>query len=584
MAALKPPSAQPPTPRGLIELDELTIRFAGDASDGMQLVGMQFAFASSQCGNTVGTLPDHPAEIRALAGTLPNVAGFQVHVATTPSYTPGDVLHALVAMNPAALKANLSDLAPGGILVVNTDTFTTEELGLAGYAHNPLDDGSLSAYRIFAVPMAQHTREAVARVNLTSREADRCKNFFALGFVCWLYQRPLEPAQRWIREIYAKNPAMIEANTRTLKAGYQHGEASAPVAAHRLGKAEIPPGRYRFITGTDALAAGLLAAAHQTKRPLVFSCFPLPPASDLLHKMVEQKQLNVKIVQAEDDLAALQMAIGAAFGGALGVTATTGPGLSLQSESLGLAVMTELPCVLIDVQRAGPSSGMPSKTEQADLLQALHGRHGDCPLVVLAVATPGDSFALVQEAVRLAIRFMTPVVVLTDTYLAHSAESWRIPDLHELPAIDVPPPPPLPTEKNGTAPFLPYRRNDLLARPWAIPGTPGLEHRTGGLEKEDRTGNVSYDPVNHEWMVQTRARKIALVADEIPPLTVHGAPGAQVLVLGWGSTYGVIRTAVEPLRAARSCRWRAVICVISIRCRKTPMTFCVVTLEYSCRN
>jgi 2-oxoglutarate ferredoxin oxidoreductase subunit alpha len=533
------PSSAPKGP--IEERDAVTIRFAGDAGDGMQLVGTQFTTASAIHGNAVCTLPDHAAEIRAPVGTLAGVSGFQVHFSKHAIHTSGDRLNALVAMNPAALKANVSDLEPKGLLIVNTDGFTTDELDKAGYSTNPLSDGSLSSFRVLPMPMDQLNREAVSRVNLSPREADRCKNFFALGLVFWLFERPMEPTLRWIRDTYAKNPAMIEANTRTLNAGYRYGEMCPALPVHyRVGKAEIPAGRYRNISGTDAMTLGLLTAAQLTKLSLIFASFPLVPANELLHKLCEYKQPNVKVIQAEDDLAAINLALGASFGGALGVTATTGPGLALQSETLGLAVMSELPCVVIDIQRAGPGNGMPSKTEQADLLQALHGRNGESPLIVLAVATPSDGFAVILEAVQLAIRHMTPVVVLADAYLIHSAERWQIPNLTDLAAIEVPHAAPVVGKD-----FLPYERNERLARPWAVPGTPGLEHRTGGLEKEALTGNVSYDPANHEKMVAARARKIALVADDIPVLTAQGPTQGELLVLGWGSTFGAIAAAVE---------------------------------------
>ncbi len=539
-----PKAAPAPKPRAAVEeRDAVTIRFAGDAGDGMQLVGAQFTTASAIHGNAVCTLPDQPAEIRAPAGTLAGVSGFQVQFSKHAIHTPGDQLNALVAMNSAALKANLGDLETNGLLIVNADGFTQDELEKAGYAADPLHDDSLKSYRLLAAPMTQLNREAVARVNLSPREAERCRNFFALGLACWLFERPLDPTLRWIRDTYAKNPAMIEANTRTLKAGYQYGEAYPTIAVQRVAKAEISAGRYRKITGNEALTLGILAAAEQARLPLVFASFPLAPANELLHQLFEWKQSNVKVLQAEDDLAALNLALGASFGGALGVTATTGPGLSLQSETLGLAVMSELPCVIIDVQRAGPSTGMPSKTEQADLLLALSGRHGECPLIVLAMATPADGFAIVLEATRLAIRFMTPVVVLADAFLASSAATWLIPSLAELPAIEVRRP-----EANEGAAFLPYQRDEYLARPWALPGTPGLEHRTGGLEKEALTGNVSYGPLNHEAMVQTRARKIALAANEIPALEVQGPAQGDLLVVGWGSTFGAIHDAVERCR------------------------------------
>jgi 2-oxoglutarate ferredoxin oxidoreductase subunit alpha len=541
MAAHLKPADLPPHGK-VEEIDAATIRFAGDVSDGVQGIGAQFTAASTAQGNAVCTLPDPPAEIRAPAGALAGVSAFQVHFSKNAIHTPGDRLNALVAMNPAALKAHLGDLETGGILIVNADAFTPTDLEQVGYLASPLEDGSLAGYRLLAVPMSRLNREAVAGVSLSPREAERCKNFFALGLACWLYQRPLEPTLRWIRDTYAKNPAMIEANTRTLKAGYYYHEIANAMPMYRVARATLPAARYRNLDGIDALALGLLAAARQAQLPLVFAGFPAAPAADLLHRLCEWKQPGAKIIQAEDDLAAINLVLGAAFGGALGVTATSGQGLALQAESLGLAVISELPCVVINVQRPGPGSGMPGKVEQADLLQALHGRNGECPLIVLAMATPADGFAIMLEATRLAICHMTPVIVLADAYLAAVTEVWRVPGLQELPALDVRRP-----EANGAA-FLPYERDGNLARPWATPGTSGLEHRLGGLEKEDRTGNVSHDPLNHEKMVRLRAEKIARVAETIPALDVEGAPQGDLLVLGWGSTSGAIRTAAEHCR------------------------------------
>lgn len=529
----------------VVEIDDATIRFAGDAGDGMQLVGAQFTAASSSCGNDVRTLPDFPAEIRAPAGALSGVAGFQVRFGRRGIHTPGDSLNTLVAMNPAALRTNLPDLETGGVLIVNADAFTPEELQKAGYAGNPLDDGSLAGYRVLAVPMNTLHREAVAELNLAPREADRCRNFFALGLACWLYERPLEPTLAWIRAKFAKNPAAQEANTRALWAGLHFGPANGTIPGpFRIpGEAGVP-GTYRRITGIEALTLGVVAAANVAHVPLVFAGFPTTPSAEILHRLAELRDFDVRSVQAEDELAAVGIAVGAAFAGALAVTATSGPGLCLQSEALGLAVMAELPLVVIDVQRAGPSTGMPKKTEQADLLQALYGRHGECPLPVLAAATPADCFAMVYEAARLALRHMTPVILLADTLLAHSAEPWRVPAVAELPRIAVPQRRAVPPS-NG---FLPYARDDRLVRPWAIPGTPGLEHRIGGLEKEDRTGHVSYDPHNHEAMVTLRARKIAAIAADIPQLTVAGPDEGHVLVLGWGSAAGAINDAAERAR------------------------------------
>jgi 2-oxoglutarate ferredoxin oxidoreductase subunit alpha len=535
---------QPVPAREVVEeLEEATVRFAGDAGDGMQLVSARFAAASRQSGNVVGTLPEPPAEIRAYAGTLANVCSFQVHISRRMEHTPGDVLHTLVALNPAALRANLDDLAPGGNLIVNTDGFTAKDLEAAGYAGNPLLDGSLQRFRLVSLPIDQLNLEAVREVNLSPREAQRCRNFYLLGFVCWLYERPLEPTLRWVREKYEKNPVLIEANSRALEAGHQQAQQER-ATRYRIGKAEMPPGRYRTITGTEALTAGVLTAAQLTGLPLVFSCFPVTPANELLHRLCEYPQSHVKLIQAEDELAALQFALGASFGGALGVAASSGPGLSLQGEALGLAVMSELPCVLIGMQRAGPATGMPSKVEQADLLQSLYGRPGECPLIVLAAATPSDGFSLFLDAVRLAVRYMTPVILLTDGYLARAAETWRVPAVADLPPLDVP----QAARRGGDSAFLPYQRDERLARLWAPPGTAGFEHRTGGLEKENLTGNVSFEPLNHEAMVRTRALKIANAADEIPLLSVSAAEPADLLVLGWGSTLAAIQSAVRRCR------------------------------------
>lgn len=530
--------------------DTIVIRFAGDAGDGMQLAGSQFTLACAVFGNSVCTLPDFPAEIRAPAGSLAGVSGFQVHFGSRAVHTPGDVVDALVAMNPAALRTNLADLAPGAILVINVDAFTPAELSKAGFARNPLHDGSLAGYRVFAVPIHCLTHEAVAPLQLIPREADRCKNFFALGLACALFERPLEPTCRWIREKFKTNPAVCEANARALGAGYDHARTS-PAAPRgcRVPPAQHAPGRYRHVTGTDALVLGLLSAAERAGLPLVFAGTPNAPAGDVLHRLAELASPQVRTLQAEDELAAVSMALGAAFGGALGVVAVTGAGMSLGSEGLGLAVMTELPCVIINVQRGGPSTGLPTKTEQADLLQALFGRHGECPVPVLAPASPADAFAVVYEAARLALRYMTPVVVLADLFLTQSAQPWRIPTPAELPVITTRR---LSTsEQNtcGTTRFLPYLRDQRLARPWAIPGTPGLEHRLGGLEKEEATGNVSYDPLNHQAMVDQRATKVAGMVADVPPLQVDGPEQAELLVLGWGSTFGAIHSAVSGLQA-----------------------------------
>src|SRR5262245_21107038 len=528
------------------ELDSVTIRFAGDSGDGMQLAGTQFTNASAILGNDIATFPDFPAEIRAPAGTLAGVSGFQVHFSSQDIHTPGDRLNTLVAMNPAALKTNIKDLEPGGILIVNTDAFANSDLHKAGYKTNPLEDGSLKGYRLFKIPINALNREAVTEVKLSPREADRCKNFFALGLVYWLYERSLEPTLRWIQQKFGKNPAVLEANTRTLKAGYNYGETTDAMPVHyRVPKAQIKPGVYRKITGNEALAMGLVSAATLANKPLVYATYPITPASDILHHLSELKRYGVRTIQAEDEIAAIGMAIGAAFGGALGVTATSGPGICLKSEAIGLAVVTELPLVIVDVQRGGPSTGLPTKTEQADLLQAMYGRNGECPVAIVAPCSPADCFTMIFEAVRLAFGFMTPVMLLSDGYLANGAEPWPIPKVTELPRITVTHPTKPNGNGNGEAHFLPFKRDQRLVRQWAIPGTAGLEHRIGGLEKEDVTGNVSYDPANHEHMVRTRAQKIANIANEIPELTANGPAEGDRLVIGWGGTYGSIGTAAE---------------------------------------
>ncbi len=531
------------------ELEEATIRLAGDSGDGMQLAGTQFTNTSAILGNDISTLPDFPAEIRAPVGTLAGVSGFQIHFSSRDIHTPGDKVNTLIAMNPAALKTNLRDLESGGILIVNGDSFGKSDLDKAKYAANPLEDGSLKGYRVIRVPITVLNREAVKELKLSPREADRCKNFFALGLVYWLYERSPETTLKWIREKFAKNPAVMEANTRTLKAGYNYGETVEALPVHyRVGKATIKPGRYRKITGNEAIVLGLTAAAQLANVPLVYASYPITPASDILHGLAEMKRYGVRTMQAEDEIAAIGMAIGASFGGALAVTGTSGPGICLKAEAIGLAVMTELPLIVVNVQRGGPSTGLPTKTEQADLLQAFFGRNGECPVAILAPQSPADCFDMAFEAARLAVRFMTPVLLLSDGYLANGAEPWQIPNVADLPKFEVKHPAHANSNGNGDAKFLPYKRDARLVREWAIPGTPGLEHRIGGIEKEDVTGNVNYDPANHEHMVKTRAKKIANIAEEIPPLAVTGPDDAELLVIGWGGTYGSITTAVERCR------------------------------------
>ncbi|CAN5607683.1 2-oxoacid:acceptor oxidoreductase subunit alpha [soil metagenome] len=542
------------TTKPIEEVQSVTIRFAGDSGDGMQLAGTQFTNTSALAGNDIATFPDFPAEIRAPAGTLAGVSGFQVHFSSSDIHTPGDVLDALVVMNPAALKTNLKDLMPGGTLVVNSDAFGTSDLDKAKYKVNPLEDGSLKGYRVVRVPVTKLTRDAVLECKLSPREADRCKNFFALGLVYWMYERSLETTLKWIKDKFGKNPQYVDANTRSLKAGYNYGETVEilPVQ-YTVAKAKIEPGVYRKITGNEALAIGLVAAAVQAKKTMVFAGYPITPASPVLEQLADMKRFGVKTFQAEDEIAAVGVAIGAAFGGAIGVTGTSGPGICLKAEGVGLAVMTELPLVIIDVQRGGPSTGLPTKTEQADLLQALFSRNGESPACVIAPQSPVDCFEIAMEAVRIATRFMCPVYLLSDGYLANGSEPWKIPDVKKLMPITIQ----NITEHNsdgvaavhesgeGGSKYLPYKRDELLVRPWAIPGTPGLEHRIGGIEKQDVTGNVNYEPANHEHMTHTRAKKIENIATTIPDLEVHGPDDAELLVIGWGGTYGTITTAVD---------------------------------------
>jgi 2-oxoglutarate ferredoxin oxidoreductase subunit alpha len=525
------------------EIESVVVRFAGDSGDGMQLAGTQFTTTSAIAGNDLSTFPDFPAEIRAPAGTLAGVSGYQINIGSSEIFTPGDQVHTLVAMNPAALKTNLKDLEPGGLLIVNSDSFTTSDLNKANYPVNPLDDNSLRGYKLVKVPITKLNRESVTECKLSPREADRCKNFFALGLVYWIYERPLEPTLRWIKDKFAKNPAVQEANMRSLKAGYNYGETVESLhMQYRVPKAKIKPGKYRKITGNEAAAYGLVTAATLANKMLAYCTYPITPASDILHTLAEMKRFGVRTMQAEDEIAAIGAAIGASFGGAIGVTGTSGPGICLKSEAIGLAVMAELPLIVIDVQRGGPSTGLPTKTEQADLLQAMFGRNSECPVAILAPCSPGDCFTMIMEAVRLAVRFMTPVFYLSDGYLANGAEPWPIPKIEDLPRIDIK----YQTEPNGDdGEYLAYKRDSRLVRPWAVPGTPGLEHRIGGLEKEDITGNVSYDPENHEHMVHLRAKKIANIAEEIPPLEVNGPATGDLLVLGWGGTYGALAAAVQ---------------------------------------
>jgi len=527
-------------------LDRAVVRFAGDSGDGMQLTGEQFTTEAAWAGNDIATLPNFPAEIRAPAGTLFGVSSFQLQFGSRRVYTPGDRLDCLVAMNPAALKVHLRDLKDGGLLILNTNAFEKKNLDRAGYTNNPIDDPALGErYRLHKVDITKLTLEALSDLSLNAKEKDRCKNFFALGLVSWIYTRPIEPTIDWIQKRFTKVPEVAEANRRALKAGYHFGETAEIFGEHYgVEPAEMPPGLYRSMTGNRALAWGILAAAQRTKLPVVYGAYPITPASDILHELSVHKRFRVRTIQAEDEIAAVGTIIGAAFGGAIGLCATSGPGLALKSEGIALAVMAELPIVVFDVQRGGPSTGLPTKTEQADLLQALYGRNSECPVVVLAPSTPGDCFFVAYEAIRIAVKYMVPVIVLSDGYLANGAEPWLIPDPGTLPDIPVH----FRTEKEGFHPYV--REEATLARPWVRPGTPGLEHRIGGLEKQDVTGNVSYDPDNHELMVKLRAEKVRRVAQDIPPTTIQGPATGELLVVGWGGTYGTISAAVEEAQAA----------------------------------
>ncbi|MFN8036074.1 MAG: 2-oxoacid:acceptor oxidoreductase subunit alpha [Acidimicrobiia bacterium] len=528
-------------------LERVVIRFAGDSGDGMQLTGDRFTDVSAAFGNDLATLPNYPAEIRAPAGTIAGVSSFQVHIADYDILTPGDVPNLLVAMNPAALKANIRDVPPGASIIANTDAFEPRNLEKAGYSGNPLEDGTLDAYRVYPVPMTTLTVEATRDSGAKPRDAERSKNFFALGLISWMYTRPVEPTIEWIETKFAKNDIVKQANLAAFKAGCHFGE-TAELFDHpfEVQPAQLAPGRYRNITGNLATSYGLIAAAQQAKLPLFLASYPITPASDILHELSRHKNFGVRTLQAEDEIAAISMAIGASFGGHLAVTTTSGPGVDLKSEALGLALSIELPLVLVDVQRGGPSTGLPTKTEQADLLLAMYGRHGEAPLPIVAAKSPSHCFDAAFEGARLALKYRTPVIVLTDGYLANSAEPWRLPDLDALPDISVP----FQTEPNHDGEYWPFLRDpETLARPWAVPGTPGLMHRVGGIEKRDGTGNVDYDPENHDHMVRVRAAKVAGIANDVPELEVDHDEGANVLVLGWGSTYGVITAGVRRVRA-----------------------------------
>jgi 2-oxoglutarate/2-oxoacid ferredoxin oxidoreductase subunit alpha len=524
-------------------LERAVVRFCGDSGDGMQLTGGQFTNTAALYGNDLATFPDFPAEIRAPAGTLPGVSGYQIQFASGDVFTPGDAVDVLVAMNPAALKMNLKDLKPNGILIVNRNSFAESDLRKAHMTSSPLEDHSLDAYRVFDVELERLTQAALQDLGMDAKSMNRCKNFFALGMCFWLYNRSLDATCRWLDDKFKAKPLLAEANKRALKAGYNYCESTeAFQVSYDIPPAKLAPGVYRNLSGNQALAIGLVAASRQAGLPLFLGSYPITPASDILHELSGYKSFGVITFQAEDEIAAVTAAIGASYAGALGVTTTSGPGMALKTESIGLAVMVELPLVICDIQRGGPSTGLPTKTEQADLLQALFGRNSEAPVPVIAASTPGDCFWVAMEASRIAMKYMIPVIVLSDGYLANGAEPWRIPAAEELPEIPVH----FTTDPEG---FLPYKRDpETLSRPWAIPGTPGLEHRIGGLEKQDVTGNVSYDPLNHEKMVRLRAAKVEAIAQDIPDAVPAGDPDGDLLIVGWGSTFGSITAAIRAHR------------------------------------
>ncbi|MBQ0965372.1 2-oxoacid:acceptor oxidoreductase subunit alpha [Streptomyces tendae] len=532
-------------------LDRVIIRFAGDSGDGMQLTGDRFTSETASFGNDLSTLPNFPAEIRAPAGTLPGVSSFQLHFADHDILTPGDAPNVLVAMNPAALKANVGDLPRGAEIIVNTDEFTRRAMQKVGYDTSPLEDGSLDGYHLHPVPLTTLTVEALKEFDLSRKEAERSKNMFALGLLSWMYHRPTEGTEKFLRSKFAKKPEIAAANIAAYRAGWNFGETTEDFAvSYEVAPAAtaFPPGTYRNISGNLALAYGLITASRQTDLPLFLGSYPITPASDILHELSRHKNFGVRTFQAEDEIAGIGAALGAAFGGSLAVTTTSGPGVALKSETIGLAVSLELPLLVVDIQRGGPSTGLPTKTEQADLLQAMYGRNGEAPVPVVAPRTPADCFEAALEAARIAVTYRTPVFLLSDGYLANGSEPWRIPERDELPDLAVRfAQGPNHTLDDGTEVFWPYQRDPhTLARPWAVPGTPGLEHRIGGIEKQDGTGNISYDPANHDFMVRTRQAKVDGI--EVPDLDVDDPDGARTLVLGWGSTYGPITAAVRRIR------------------------------------
>jgi 2-oxoglutarate ferredoxin oxidoreductase subunit alpha len=527
----------------VINLEHAVVRFAGDSGDGMQLTGTEFTREAALHGNDLATFPDYPAEIRAPAGTTAGVSGYQIQFASHEVFSPGDQPDTLVAMNPAALKVHIGDLKRGGLLIVNEAAFTKGDLDRAGWKSNPLTDGQLDGFRVIKVDFERLVAKAVEGTGVSARDAARCKNFYALGLIFWIYSRDTGREEQSIRERFAKVPSLAEANLRAFKAGYFYGETTEAADAHYvIAPARLDAGKYRNVTGNSALALGLIAAGQRSGLRLFFGSYPITPASDILHELSKFRRFKVTTFQAEDEIAAIASAVGASFGGALGITASSGPGIALKGEALGLAVMTELPLVVVNVQRGGPSTGLPTKTEQSDLFQAVYGRNGECPLPVIAARSPADCFDAAYEACKIAVDYRTPVLLLSDGAIANGSEPWHLPDLARLPGID-------PNQLTDPAGFMPYKRDAKLARPWAIPGTPGLEHRIGGLEKDSLTGNVSYDAQNHEKMVRTRAEKVRRVADGFPKTEPAFDPDGQVLVIGWGGTYGSITQAVLEARA-----------------------------------
>jgi 2-oxoglutarate ferredoxin oxidoreductase subunit alpha len=532
------------------QLEDVVIKFAGDSGDGMQLTGTQFSNNTALFGNDLSTFPDFPAEIRAPIGTLPGVSGFQLHFSSNRIFTPGDACDVLVAMNAAALKANLKGLKKGGIILANTDGFDAKNLRLANYPDgvNPLEDGSLAAYQLHTMDVTKMTREALKDMNMGMKEKDRAKNMFVLGFLYWLYDRNMENTEVFLKDKFGKKPDILESNLRVLHAGYNFADTvEAFTTRYRVEKARMEPGTYRSITGNTALAYGLVAASQKASLPLFLGTYPITPASDILHELSRFKNFGIRTFQAEDEIAGITSAIGASYGGHMGITTTSGPGMALKGEAMGLAVMLEIPLIIVDIQRGGPSTGLPTKTEQSDLLQAYYGRNGECPMPIVSASTPADCFDAVFEAFRISVKHMTPVIFLSDGYIANGSEPWRFPKAADLPVIEVKFKKGL---EEGEEQFLPYHRDENLVRPWAVPGTPGLEHRIGGLEKQNITGNVSYDPENHQLMVKIRQEKVDKIADHIPLQKIElGPEKGKVLVLGWGSTYGSIKSAVLDLLA-----------------------------------